>query len=66
MARVRRLLQFAAKFELKGPLFIGILAWTRRGLKVLRFLSINQSLIRLRLEDFWKGNRIRFGSDSVN
>jgi hypothetical protein len=38
-----------------GSLFIGVLGLTRRGDGVLHFLSINQTLIRLRLEDFWKG-----------
>jgi hypothetical protein len=42
-------------------LFIGLLGPTRRGDGVLHFLSINQTLIRLRLEDFWKG--MNFGYD---
>jgi hypothetical protein len=43
-----------------GPLFIGLLGPTRRGCGVLRFLSINQTLIRLRLQDFWKGMNFGF------
>jgi hypothetical protein len=31
----------------KKPLFIGLLVWTRRGLRVLQFLCINRTLIRL-------------------
>jgi hypothetical protein len=48
------------KFDEYGPLFIGLLGPTRRGCRVLRFLSINRTLIRLRLEDFWKGMNFRF------
>jgi hypothetical protein len=44
-----------AKFDQYGPLFIGVLGPSRRGYGVLHFLSINQTLIWLRLEDFWKG-----------
>jgi hypothetical protein len=40
------------KFDEYGPLFIGVLGPTRRGDRVLHFLSINQTLIQLRLEDF--------------
>jgi hypothetical protein len=43
------------KFDEYGPLFIGLLGPTRRGDEVLRFLSINRTIIRLHLEDFWKG-----------
>jgi hypothetical protein len=52
-----------AKFDEYEPLFIGILSSTRRGDRVLHFLSINQTLIRLRLEDFWKG--MNFGLVTV-
>jgi hypothetical protein len=48
------------KFNEYGPLFIGLLGPTRRGDGVLRFLSINRTLIRLRLEDFWKGMNFGF------
>jgi hypothetical protein len=48
------------KFDEYGPLFIGLLGPTRRGCGVLRFLSINRTLIRLRLEDFWKRMDFRF------
>jgi hypothetical protein len=48
------------KFDEYGPLFIGLLGPTRRGDGVLRFLSINRTLIRLRLEDFWKGMNFGF------
>jgi hypothetical protein len=44
-----------AKFNEYGPLFIGVLGPTHRGDEVLHFLSINRTLIRLCLEDFWKG-----------
>jgi hypothetical protein len=47
------------KFDEYGPLFVGLLSPTRRGCRVLHFLSVNQTLIRLRLEDFWKG--VNFG-----
>jgi hypothetical protein len=43
------------KFDEYGPLFIGLLGSTRRGDRVLHFLSINQTLVRLGLEDFLKG-----------
>jgi hypothetical protein len=43
------------KFDEYGPLFIGLLGPTRRGDEGLHFLFINRTLIRLRLEDFWKG-----------
>jgi hypothetical protein len=46
------------KFVEHMPLFIGLLVWTCRGLGVLQFLSINQTLIQLRLEDLWKGNEL--------
>jgi hypothetical protein len=52
-----------AKFNEYGPLFIGVLGPTRRGDGVLHFLSINQTLIQLRLEDFWKG--MNFGLVTV-
>jgi hypothetical protein len=48
-----------AKFDEYGPLFIGGFGPTRRGDRVLHFLSINQTLIRLHLEDFWKGVNFR-------
>jgi hypothetical protein len=48
------------KFDEYRPLFIGLLGPTRRGCGVLRFLSINRTLIRLRLEDFWKGMNFGF------
>jgi hypothetical protein len=48
------------KFDEYGPLFIGLLGPTRRGDGVLHFLSINRTLIRLRLEDFWKGTDFGF------
>jgi hypothetical protein len=48
------------KFDEYGPLFIGLLGPTRRGDRVLYFLSINRTLIRLRLEDFWKGMNLEF------
>jgi hypothetical protein len=38
-----------------GVLFIGALGRTHRGDKVLHFLSINRTLIQLRLKDFWNG-----------
>jgi hypothetical protein len=40
------------KFDEYGPLFIGLLGPTHRGDGVQHFLSINQTLIRLRFEDF--------------
>jgi hypothetical protein len=43
------------KFDKYERLFIGLLGPTRRGDGVLHFLSLNRTLIRLRLEDFWKG-----------
>jgi hypothetical protein len=43
------------KFDEYKPLFIGLLGPTRRGCGVLHFLSINRTLIRLRLKVFWKG-----------
>jgi hypothetical protein len=51
------------KFNEYGPLFIGLLGPTRRGDGVLHFLSINWTLIRLRLKDFWKG--MNFGLVTV-
>jgi hypothetical protein len=48
-----------AKFDEYGPQFIAVLGPTRRGDGVLHFLSINQTLIQLRLEDFWKGMNFR-------
>jgi hypothetical protein len=48
------------KFDGYKPLFIGLLGPTRRWDGVLRFLSINRTLIRLRLEDFWKGMNFGF------
>jgi hypothetical protein len=50
------------KFDEHGPLFIGVLGPTRRGDGVLHFLSINRTLIRLCLEDFWKGMNFRLVS----
>jgi hypothetical protein len=47
------------KFNEYGPLLIGLLGPTRRGDRVLHFLSINRTLIQLCLEDFWKG--VNFG-----
>jgi hypothetical protein len=47
------------KFDEYGPLFIGLLGHTHRGDRVQHFLSINRTLIRLCLEDFWK--RMNFG-----
>jgi hypothetical protein len=38
-----------------GRYLLGVLGPTRRGDVVLDFLLINRTLIRLRLEDFWKG-----------
>jgi hypothetical protein len=55
-------LEFGAcgtKFDEYRLLFIGLLGPTHRGDRVLHFLSINRTLIRLRLEDFWKG--VNFG-----
>jgi hypothetical protein len=43
------------KFERFRPQFIGVLVLTHRGCGVQHFLSINQTLTRLRSEDFWKG-----------
>jgi hypothetical protein len=43
------------KFNEYGPLFIGVLSPTHRGDEDLHFLSINRTLIQLRLDDFWKG-----------
>jgi hypothetical protein len=40
------------KFNEYGSLFIGLLGPTRRGCSVLRFLSINRTLIWLLLKDF--------------
>jgi hypothetical protein len=51
------------KFDEYGPLFIGVLGPTRRGDGILQFLSINRTLIQLRLEDFWKG--MNFGLVTV-
>jgi hypothetical protein len=48
------------KFDKYGPLFIGLHGPTRRGHGVLRFLSINRTLIRLHLEEFWKGTNFGF------
>jgi hypothetical protein len=48
-----------AKFDEYRPLFIGVLGPSRRGDGILHFLSINRTLIRLRLEDFWKGINFR-------
>jgi hypothetical protein len=48
------------KFDEYGPLFIGLLGPTHRGHEVLHFLSINRTLIRLSLEDFWKGMNFGF------
>jgi hypothetical protein len=50
-----------AKFDEYEPLFVGVLGPTRRGDRVLHFLSINQTLIRLRLEDFLKGGELWVG-----
>jgi hypothetical protein len=47
------------KFDKYRPLFIGVLGPTRREDRDLHFLSINRSLIWLRLEDFWKGMNFR-------
>jgi hypothetical protein len=47
------------KFDEYKPLFIGLIGPTRRGYRVLHFLSINRTLIRLHLKDFWK--RMNFG-----
>jgi hypothetical protein len=44
-----------AKFDEYRPLFIGVLGPTHRGDRVLHSLSVNRTLIRLCLEDFWKG-----------
>jgi hypothetical protein len=52
------------KFIKHGPLFIGLLVWTRRGLRVLQFLSLNRTLIRLCLEDFLERNQTRVGYDT--
>jgi hypothetical protein len=52
-----------AKFDEYGPLFIGVLGPIHRGDEVPHFLSINQTIIRLRLEDFWKG--MNFGLVTV-
>jgi hypothetical protein len=52
-----------AKFDKYMLLFIGVLGPTRRGDGVLHFLSINRTLIRLRLEDFWNG--MNFGLVTV-
>jgi hypothetical protein len=52
-----------AKFVEYDPLFMGVLCPTRRGDEVLHFLSINLTLIWLRLEDFWKG--MNFGLVTV-
>jgi hypothetical protein len=48
------------KFDEYGSLFIGFLGPTRRGDGILHFLSIIRTLIRLRLEDFWKGMNFGF------
>jgi hypothetical protein len=50
-----------AKFDEYEPLFVGVLGPTRRGDRVLHFLSINRTLIRLRLEDFLKGDELWVG-----
>jgi hypothetical protein len=52
-----------SKFDEYGPLFIGFPGPTHRGDGVLHFLSINQNLIRLRLDDFLKG--MNFGLVTV-
>jgi hypothetical protein len=51
------------KFNEYMPLFIGVLGPTHRGDGVLHFLFIKRTLIRLRLEDFWKG--MNFGLVTV-
>jgi hypothetical protein len=63
ICREKRVLGFGScgsKFGENRPLFIGLLVWTRRGLGVLQFLSIHQTLIQLHLEVFWKGNELGF------
>jgi hypothetical protein len=52
-----------AKSDEYRQLFIGVLGPTQRGDEVLNFISINQTLIWLRLEDFWKG--MNFGLVTV-
>jgi hypothetical protein len=52
-----------AKYDNYGLLFIGVLGPTHRGDGVLHFLSINRTLIRLHLENFWKG--MNFGLVTV-
>jgi hypothetical protein len=47
-----------SKFKENRPLFIGLLVWTRRGFRVLQFLSTNRTLIQLHLEDLWKRNEL--------
>jgi hypothetical protein len=57
----RRWLGFGScrsKFGENRPLFKRLLVWTCTWLEVLKFLSINQTLIWLRLKDFWKGNEL--------
>jgi hypothetical protein len=49
------------KFGLFRRLFIGVLAPTRRGYRVLHFLSSNRTQIRLRLKDIAKGVILGFG-----
>jgi hypothetical protein len=47
-----------SKFGENRTLFMRRLVWTHRELRVLQILCINQTLIRLRLEDFWNGNKL--------
>jgi hypothetical protein len=58
-----RVLGFGAwgtKFDKYGPLFIGLLGPTCRGDGVLRFLSINRTLIWLHFKEFCKGMNFGF------
>jgi hypothetical protein len=48
------------KFNEYGPLFTWLLGPTHRGDGVLCFLSINRTLIQLRVEDFRKGMNFGF------
>jgi hypothetical protein len=50
-------------FDEYGPLFVGVLGPTCGGDGDLHFLSINQTLIRLRFKDFWK--EMNFGLVTV-
>jgi hypothetical protein len=55
LPRVQQVLDLWAKIHTMGCAIYRVLGPTHRGDGVLHFLSINQTLIQLRLEDSWKG-----------